>query len=86
MSTKTYGGDWECESITVQNEAGDQYVFGVNKEFKPDSKKTHKITGATFVGAEAEEDEDEEPETPAALPNAGACQVSLFYYFLDEVF
>ena len=80
MSTKTYGGDWECESITVQNEAGDQYVFGVNKEFKPDSKKTHKITGATFVGAEAEaESDDEEPVTPAVVPNAGACQVTLLF-------
>ena len=76
MSTKTLGGDWECESIIVQNEAGDQYVFGVNKEFKPDSKKTHKITGPTFVGAEAEsEDEAEAEETPAVAPNAGACQV-----------
>ena len=75
----TLGGDWQCETITVQNEAGDQYVFGVNKNFSPDSKKTHKVTGPTFVGAEAEsDDEAETEETPASpvLPNAGACQVN----------
>ena len=84
MSTKTYGGDWNCEQIVVENEAGDQYVFGVNQVFKPDSKKTHKITGATFVAAEEEpeEEEEEEPVTPAA----GTCQVCPEVWWLISLF